>query len=211
MRLPSLVLASASPRRKLLLRQIGLTFTIEPSSIHERLDRRASPAANARRIALEKATEVASRRKKGIVVGADTIVVLGRSILGKPKHRKEAARMLRRLSGRTHVVFTGFALVDAASGSVLSDVVRTRVRFRRLSDREIADYVRSGSPLDKAGAYGIQDDFGAVFVESIEGCFYNVVGFPLVRFYQRLQEFVSSLNKNAKGSSWKKRKRSASL
>jgi septum formation protein len=210
MRLPPLVLASASPRRKLLLRQIGLTFTIEPSSIHERLDRRASPAANARRIALEKATEVASRKKKGIVVGADTIVVLGRSILGKPKHRKEAARMLRRLSGRTHVVFTGFALVDAASGSVLSDVVRTRVRFRRLSDREIADYVRSGSPLDKAGAYGIQDDFGAVFVESIEGCFYNVVGFPLVRFYQRLQEFVSSLNKNAKGSSWKKRKRSAS-
>ena len=210
MRIPPLVLASASPRRKLLLRQIGLTFTVDPSTIHERLDRRESPRGNARRIALEKATQVASRRSRGIVVGADTIVVLGRSILGKPKNRKEAARMLGRLSGRSHVVYTGFALVDASTGIALSDVVRTRVRFRKLGDREIADYVRSGSPLDKAGAYGIQDDFGAVFVESIEGCFYNVVGFPLVRFYQRLQEFVSTVNTNAKDRAWKRPRRSAS-
>jgi septum formation protein len=210
MTIPPLVLASASPRRRALFRQIGLRFRVVPSSVDERLSRKQSPARNARRIALEKATDVASGMRRGLVVGADTIVVLGKSILGKPKNRRDAARMLRRLSGRSHVVFTGIALVDALTGRAVTDVVRTRVQFRRLSDAEIADYVRSGSPLDKAGAYGIQDDFGAVFVESIDGCFYNVVGFPLVRFYQRLGEFLSSKNTNTKDRAWKKRKRSAS-
>lgn len=210
MTIPPLVLASASPRRRALFRQIGLRFRVVPSSVDERLSRKQSPARNARRIALEKATDVASGMRRGLVVGADTIVVLGKSILGKPKNRREAARMLRRLSGRSHVVFTGIALVDALTGRAVTDVVRTRVQFRRLSDAEIADYVRSGSPLDKAGAYGIQDDFGAVFVESIDGCFYNVVGFPLVRFYQRLGEFLSSKNTKTKDRTWKKRKRSAS-
>lgn len=208
MMLPPLVLASASPRRRVLLRQIGLRFTVVPSTVREQLRRSESPRQNARRIALEKASDVASRKRRGIVVGADTIVVLGSSILGKPRNGREAKRMLRRLSGRSHVVYTGFALVDASSGQALTDVVRTRVQFRRLSTKEIADYVRSGSPLDKAGAYGIQDDFGAVFVESIDGCFYNVVGFPLVRFYQRLQDFVASLNTNTRIRRWKKRKRS---
>lgn len=97
--------------------------------------------------------------------------------------------MLKALSGKAHHVYTGFALVDAANGTIRSDVVRTRVWFRRLHDAEIRRYVSSGSPLDKAGAYGIQDDFGAVFVEKINGCFYNVVGFPLVRFYRVLKEF----------------------
>jgi len=210
MTIPPLVLASASPRRRALFRQIGLRFRVVPSSVDERLSRKQSPARNARRIALEKATDVASGMRRGLVVGADTIVVLGKSILGKPKNRRDATRMLRRLSGRSHVVFTGIALVDALTGRAVTDVVRTRVQFRRLSDAEIADYVRSGSPLDKAGAYGIQDDFGAVFVESIDGCFYNVVGVPLVRFYQRLGEFLSSKNTKAKDRAWKKRKRSAS-
>lgn len=210
MRIPHLILASSSPRRKLLLRQIGLTFTVDPSRVDEQLKAGESPAKNARRIALEKATEVACRRGKGIVVGADTIVVLGRAILGKPKSQREAARMLKRLSGRSHVVYTGFAIVDGRTGSAMTDVVRTRVQFRRLGAQEIAQYVRSGSPLDKAGAYGIQDDFGAVFVESIDGCFYNVVGFPLVRFYQRLGEFLASLNTNTKDRRWKRKRRSAS-
>jgi len=210
MRIPHLILASSSPRRTLLLRQIGLTFTVDPSKVDEHLNAGESPAKNARRIALEKATEVARRRASGIVVGADTIVVLGRTILGKPKSHREAARMLKRLSGRSHVVYTGFAIVDGHTGRALTDVVRTRVWFRRLGDREIARYVRSGSPLDKAGAYGIQDDFGAVFVESIDGCFYNVVGFPLVRFYQRLGEFLASRNTNAKEGRWKRKRKSAS-
>lgn len=142
-----------------------------------------------KRIALDKARDVASRTKDGIVVGADTIVVLGNKILGKPGTRAEARQMLRSLSGKAHFVYTGFAIIDANSGKTHSEVVRTKVWFRPLTAREIHQYVSSGSPLDKAGAYGIQDDFGAVFVERINGCFYNVVGFPLVRFYGALKRF----------------------
>lgn len=187
-----LILASRSPRRQLLLKQIGYTFAVRPSRAEERLDPRRSPAWNARNLALGKAREVARGVRHGIVVGADTIVVLGRKVLGKPRDRKEARSMLRRLSGRSHVVYTGFALVEAGSGRSYTEVVKTRVWFRRLEPAEIAAYVASGAPLDKAGAYGIQDDFGAVFVERIQGCFYNVVGFPLVRFHQAMQTFGNS-------------------
>ncbi len=129
------------------------------------------------------------RMRGGIVVGADTIVVLGKRILGKPATRMDARRMLRGLSGKAHFVYTGFAILDAKTGRYHSEAVRTKVWFRSLTKAEIDQYVASGSPLDKAGAYGIQDDFGAVFVERIHGCFYNVVGFPLVRFYRALRLF----------------------
>ncbi|MEX2117778.1 MAG: Maf family protein [Bacteroidota bacterium] len=184
-----IILASRSPRRQLLLRQIGLTFTARPSRIDETIRRGQTPGQNVKRIALEKARDVASRTKLGIVVGADTIVVLGTRILGKPGSRAEARRMLRSLSGKAHYVYTGFSIIDASTGKTHSEVVRTKVWFRRLTGKEIDQYVASGSPLDKAGAYGIQDDFGAVFVERINGCFYNVVGFPLVRFYRALRRF----------------------
>lgn len=186
---PRIILASRSPRRQLLLKQIGYTFTVRPSRVEERLNPQRSPAWNAKNLALRKAQEVSRRVRRGIVVGADTIVVSGNRVLGKPRDRNEARSMLRRLSGRSHVVYTGFALVEAGSGRTFADVVKTRVWFRRLERAEIAAYVASGSPLDKAGAYGIQDDFGAVFVERIQGCFYNVVGFPLVRFHRAMQEF----------------------
>jgi len=190
---PPVVLASRSPRRQLLLRQIGLTFTVRPSRLDEAIRRDQTPGQNVKRIALEKARDVASRTKLGIVVGADTIVVLGTRILGKPQSRTEARRMLRSLSGKAHYVYTGFAIIDAQGGKTHSEVVRTKVWFRSLTDREIDQYVASGSPLDKAGAYGIQDDFGAVFVERISGCFYNVVGFPLVRFYRALRRFSKAV------------------
>ena len=106
--------------------------------------------------------------------------------------------MLRKLSGRKHVVHTGFALVDARSGVWMTDGVKTEVFFRKLAEREIREYVSSGSPLDKAGAYGIQDDYGAVFVEKVNGCFYNVVGFPLERFFRRFREFNESVHRNGK-------------
>lgn len=186
---PRITLASRSPRRQLLLRQIGLTFTVRPSRIAETIRREQSPGQNVKRIALDKARDVASRTRSGIVVGADTIVVLGKKVLGKPGTKVEARRMLRSLSGQAHFVYTGFAIIDTASGKTHSEVVRTKVWFRPLTAREIHRYVSSGSPLDKAGAYGIQDDFGAVFVERINGCFYNVVGFPLVRFYAALKRF----------------------
>ena len=186
---PRLILASRSPRRRLLLKQIGFTFSVRPGRIRERFSSDQSPSQNVKRIALEKARDVAGRVRGGIVIGADTVVVLGKKILGKPRSPAEAVSMLKSLSGRKHVVHTGFALVDAKTGRWITDAVRTDVYFRKLSDREIRNYVASGSPLDKAGSYGIQDDYGAVFVERVNGCFYNVVGFPLERFFRRLEEF----------------------
>jgi septum formation protein len=194
MKTPPLILASQSPRRRLLLKQIGLKFSVRPSSVPEDVLDHESPEQNVKRIALAKALKVARRVKRGIVVGADTIVVLGNEILGKPRSAGEAKRMLRKLSGRQHVVYTGFALVDASTGRKIVDVERTKVKFRKLNAVEIDEYVASGSPMDKAGAYGIQDDYGAVFVERVEGCFYNVVGFPLTRFYLDLRRFVRALN-----------------
>ncbi len=189
----NLILASQSPRRKNLLKQIGIKFRIVPSQIAEVITPNQSPGENAQRIALEKATDVASRMRKGIVIGADTIVVLDHHVLGKPKSKDDAKQMLRLLSGREHSVFTGFALKDVETGKYMSGVEETKVRFRKLAEKEIAEYVDSGSPMDKAGSYGIQDDYGAVFVERVNGCFYNVVGFPLARFYETLQKFSAEL------------------
>jgi septum formation protein len=170
-----------------------MKFRIIPSQVAEVITPHQSPGENAQRIALEKATDVAARLRKGIVVGADTIVVLDHHVLGKPKSKDDAKRMLRLLSGREHSVFTGFALKDVESGKHTAGVEETKVRFRKLTENEITAYVNSGSPMDKAGSYGIQDDFGAVFIERVNGCFYNVVGFPLARFYSTLQQFEGEL------------------
>jgi len=190
MKLPPLILASQSPRRRKLLRQIGLKFVVRPSDVPEDVLDHEAPEHNAKRIALSKALEIAKRVRHGIVIGADTIVVLGDRILGKPRTRDEAKKMLRSLSGKMHTVYTAFALVDARTQRRAVRIEKTRVWFRKLSRREIAEYVASGSPMDKAGAYGIQDDYGAVFVKRVEGCFYNVVGFPLTNFYTTLRSFV---------------------
>ena len=191
MKLPPLILASQSPRRRLLLRQIGLRFVVRPSAVREDLWDHESPEHNAKRIALSKAVEVSKNVKRGIVIGADTIVVLGRHILGKPRTKSEAKTMLKKLSGRMHTVYTAFALIDVESDRRVVRIEKTKVWFRVLSNTEIEEYVQSGSPMDKAGAYGIQDDYGAVFVRRVEGCFYNVVGFPLTKFYQTLGQFVA--------------------
>jgi septum formation protein len=188
-----LILASQSPRRKILLKQIGLKFRVIPSHVSEVLFPNESPGDNAKRIAIDKASEVAARLKKGIVIGADTIVVLDHHALGKPTSKDDAKRMLKLLSGREHSVYTGFALIDVESKKHVAGVEETKVRFRKLDEKEIVSYIDSGSPMDKAGSYGIQDDFGAVFVEKVNGCFYNVVGFPLARFYSTLQRFIAYL------------------
>jgi septum formation protein len=185
-----IILASQSPRRSLLLKQIGLTFAVEPSSIVEEIDRNASSEENVRRLSLHKAEEVARQHVSGVVIGSDTIVVIDGQVLGKPASETEARSMLRMLSGRTHTVYTGFALVDAATKKSYIDHAATEVTFRRLEDQEIADYVASGSPMDKAGSYGIQDDFGAVFVDRIAGDYYTVVGFPLSKFYTAFISFA---------------------
>ena len=190
MKTPPLVLASQSPRRKLLLKQIGLTFSVRPSAVPEDVLDHEPPEHNAKRIALSKAIEVSKHVRRGIVIGADTIVVIGNQILGKPRSKAEARRMLRTLSGKRHTVYTAFALIDVETGRRVVKLEKTKVWFRDLSRKEINDYVASGSPMDKAGAYGIQDDYGAVFVRSVEGCFYNVVGLPLTMFFTTLRDFL---------------------
>ncbi len=188
-----LVLASRSPRRLHLLRQIGLEPLVVPCDIDETFDLARPAAANAESLAVRKARTVAHTVQHCIVLGADTIVSLDGTMLGKPETADEAARMLAMLSGRTHLVHTGYALIDRPSDRMVSGSVETAVTFRELPSEEIAAYVAGGSPMDKAGAYGIQDDYGAVFVPRIEGCFYNVVGLPLSAVYAALLKLQAEL------------------
>ncbi len=176
---PTLVLASASPRRRELLRRLWADFAVSPAGVDES---HPSPvvADAVRALALRKARAVASGRGAGLVLGADTVVVLDGEPLGKPRDAAEARRMLRRLRGREHEVLTGVALVDAGTGRSGSDLARTRVVMARYPDEVIEAYVASGGPLDKAGAYGIQDLEGALVAGWI-GSYSNVVGLPLAQ------------------------------
>jgi septum formation protein len=173
-----IILASSSPRRQELLRQIGIPFRTMPSDVDEGILAGESPEKYAVRVALDKASSVASQVKSGIVIGADTIVVLRDEVLGKPADARDAVRMLSMLSGKMHRVITGLAVVDVATETVKTASAVTRVWFHPLSHETIESYVATGEPLDKAGAYGIQER-GAVFVERVDGCYFNVVGLPL--------------------------------
>ncbi len=185
-----IILASRSPRRAALLRQIGLEFDCVASDVDETVDDALAPEEHVLKLSYEKASVVAGAVDDGIVVGADTVVVLDGRTLGKPTNGAEAKQMLRTLSGREHKVYTGFTLIEKPSQKAVSEFEVTSVKFRTLEEDEIDKYIASGSPLDKAGAYGIQDDFGAVFVERICGCYYTVVGFPLTRFYTALKRLL---------------------
>jgi septum formation protein len=195
----SLILASRSPRRQQLLRQIGLQFDCIPSGVEEIIDEPVTPAEHVTILAERKARDVALRLSGGIVIGADTIVVHEDEIIEKPADAADAVRMLQRLSNQRHEVFTGYSLVEAGSDRVLTRFVRTHVWFRRLATDEIVSYVESGSPMDKAGAYGIQDDFGAVFVRRIIGDFYNVMGLPLCDFYCAYRRFTNQHHEGCDG------------
>ena len=184
---PRLILASASPRRKALLEGLGLSFEIVPSGIPE--DGGEGPALRtAPALALAKAREVAARVGSGLVFGADTIVECEGRCLGKPAGAAEARAMLRALSGRTHQVVTGVALVDAATGRAEADAAVTDVTFRALTDAEIAAYIETGEPFGKAGAYAIQG-LAALLVEGIQGSPSNVIGLPLTLIQDLLRRF----------------------
>jgi septum formation protein len=187
-----LILASASPRRAELLRQIGVPFRRVVSGVDEDLQDPADPKEHVRVLSRRKAEDVAGRFNSGIVLGADTIVVLDEHILGKPADAREAQEMLAMLSGRTHQVYTGLTLVDAARGVSVSHVEVTEVTFRQLTGQEIAAYVATGEPLDKAGAYGIQGK-GALLVRGIRGCYFNVVGLPLAGLMSALRRLEGGL------------------
>jgi septum formation protein len=176
------ILASASPRRKRILGRLGMRFDIDPSGIQEP-DRNPNEKASeyAIRVARLKAEETARRHKSGIILAADTIVVLGSKILGKPSNRAEARQMLSLLSGRWHEVISSICLLDCAQHRARSAFSRTRVHFRRLSAVEIEWYLKSGEYRDKAGGYGAQGR-ASLFIDKIDGCFFNVVGFPVAAF-----------------------------
>lgn len=173
---PRLVLASSSPRRRQLLGELGLEFVVRPADADERPLPGEAPAAMVERLAREKA--VASIGEGELVLAADTIVVLDGAILGKPRDPADAAAMLCRIAGREHQVFTGVALAAEQGRRAALRVVRTAVRMRALDAAEVASYVASGEPLDKAGAYAIQG-WGAIYVETIVGNYSNVVGLPI--------------------------------
>ena len=196
----TLYLASSSPRRAQLIKLLGAsTVVIRSHPVQEDFDPLHTPEEVVRRLALDKARALQpiliAEEKKGVILGADTIVVLDGIILGKPIDAEDAKRMLRMLSGNTHRVFTGMAMLHAGSGAHHTFAEATDVTFRHLSDQEIEEYVASGSPLDKAGSYGIQDDHGAVFISRIDGDYYNVVGLPLCRLYIELSAFAPNVFK----------------
>lgn len=183
------ILASRSPRREEILRRLGVEFSVRPADIDEGGPAGLPPRELAMQAAARKAAAVAREIEKGIVLGADTIVVLDGEVLGKPSDAASAAAMLGRLVGHTHQVTTGLALIDVERGSRAASWEDTLVHMRPATEDEIAAYVATGEPLDKAGAYGIQEH-GALFVDRIEGCYFNVVGLPVTRLRSMLREML---------------------
>ena len=183
----NIILASASPRRKQLLEQIGVDFTVEVSGIDESIDLNLSPINLAKYFASEKAKKVAYKHPNQLVVGADTIVAYDKKILGKPKNEKDSYDMLTMLSGKTHKVITGVSIQYIDKDINITFYESTKVTFNNLSKSYISYYIDTYKPYDKAGSYGIQDWF-AVCVNKIDGCFYNVMGFPLSRFWQEINK-----------------------
>ena len=183
-----LVLASSSPRRSEILTAVGWPFETHPAGVDETRLAGEAPEEFVRRLAREKAEAVARTRLFGLVLGADTTVLVDGKILEKPRDAEDARRMLRRLSGRWHEVLTGVALVSAETGRASVGVERTRVRFAETSEEEIAWHVETGDVLDKAGAYAIQGR-AALFIEAIDGDYWNVVGLPVRLVYELARGF----------------------
>jgi len=187
------ILASQSPRRRKLLEQVGMPFMAIPANIDETPDDHSTPQKLAEYLALQKATTIATQKPDALVLGADTLVVCKGEIFNKPKDEEEAERMLQQLSGTTHTVYTGIALIHHCSHRSVTAVEATEVTFGKLSHDEISRYIKTRLPMDKAGAYGIQDDSGALFVERINGDYYTVVGLPLHRLYVLLKQNYDDL------------------
>ncbi|MBE9917978.1 septum formation inhibitor Maf [Paenibacillus donghaensis] len=187
-----IVLASTSPRRQELIASLHVPYEIHPSHVDEYTPKEWSPEHIVEELSLRKAqavyAEIADPGEDAVVVGSDTIVVLGDEVLGKPADDEDAFRMLKSLQGKTHQVYTGIACIDAANGQTQVRHRMTLVTMKELSDAQIKAYIKSGEPSDKAGAYGIQG-LGAILVERIEGCYFTVVGLPVSLLSDMLPEF----------------------
>ncbi|MFP4017084.1 MAG: Maf family protein [Halanaerobiales bacterium] len=187
-----LVLASASPRRQELMKMLGFNFTIVPSKIKEDEYIDLEPIEMVKELARAKAEEVAELVEDTLVIGSDTIVVLDDIVLGKPSDHDEAVSILKKLRSQKHSVLTAIAICDTVSGKVLVDYEETDVFMGPISDEEILEYVKTGEPMDKAGAYGIQG-IGGIFVEKINGSYFTVMGLPIHKLVQMLKEFGVSV------------------
>jgi len=186
----NIILASGSPRRRELLEQWGIPYKVMPSDVNEDIVELNGRTENkAQKLALVKALDVSKRLTEGLVLGADTIVVLNNEIFGKPKDENDAYNILKKLSGRCHEVITGVAVVNSKTGSYMTSFEKTRVFFRNLTDAQIWDYISTGEPMDKAGAYAIQEK-GSAFVDRIEGSYTNVIGLPYELVVSMLKNFV---------------------
>lgn len=196
----NIILGSASPRRAALLNQMNLTFSVDPSHIEEVIDHSLPPSKLVESLAEQKGLSVSVRHHDALIIAADTLVWMGKHILGKPENEEDAKAMLRKLSAKTHDVYSGIWTGLINESGILeksfSISERTKVTFSALTDEEIEHYVATGSPLDKAGAYGIQDDYGSIFVQQITGDYYNVVGFPVHSFYQNLRKHMPDVHKS---------------
>lgn len=184
----TIILASASPRRREILKKTGLTFRVDPGAYDEETRPGLSPRALARSLSAAKAEAVAAKYRNAIIIAADTFIVCQKKILGKPHSAGEAKGMLTALNGRSHSVITGFTIMDTGTNKRISRSVETRVFFKKMSKEEIESYVRTGEPLDKAGAYAIQG-LGAALVRKIEGDYFNVMGLPLSGLLNALKKF----------------------
>jgi septum formation protein len=187
-----IILASASPRRFELLKMIGLEFKMRPSHIQEIYRNHLSPVEYAMENARRKGMAIAEKNTKSLVISADTIVVLNGDVIEKPKDEAHAYAILKKLSGHTHQVITAFGLILKDLDRSVFDYAITEVTFRDLTLQEIKAYIDSGEPYDKAGGYGAQGP-GAILIQKINGCFFNVVGFPLTKFFYTLDTFLSQI------------------
>jgi septum formation protein len=185
-----IILASASPRRKELLEKMGLAFEIITSQVEENIENGPYSKELVENLALEKALDVSRQVKTpALIIGADTVVVIDGIILGKPKDKNDAVRILGLLSGRTHTVVTSIAIIDTKTNTKSVESVESKVTFKKLSLKEVEDYIATGEPMDKAGAYGIQG-YASSFITSICGCYTNVVGISTYKLSEMLKKFT---------------------
>jgi septum formation protein len=184
----SIILASTSKRRNELLRKLGLKFKVVAPIYKETLALNLPPTQLVKFLAKEKAKSVAKFYRNHIIIAADTLVFLKNQILGKPRNLREAKKMLRKISGKTLFIITGFIILDTKENKFISKAVKTKVFIKKLSNLEIANYIKTKEPLDKAGAFAIQG-FGALFIKKIEGDYFNAVGLPLYDLGRKLKKF----------------------
>jgi len=188
-----IILASTSPRRKELLEKAGIIFDIVPADYEEDMTLPLIPSELAMHLARGKAARVAAKERNAIVIGADTFIAIDDTVLGKPKTIERAREMIRTMNGRSHFIYTGYAVIDSATGKTVENVVETKVYFKTLTEEDIENYLAVSNALDRAGAYAIQDEESALLIERFEGDYANAMGFPVDAVLETLKQFISDI------------------